>query len=288
MVKFEQISDHIVVDTSTQNISRSCVLGGVSMDSYSIAIDSGDSLEVGIGLRQELEAHFNFPVKYLFLTHSHNDHRGGRNAFNDITLITSQKCIENMPKKISFSKWSLETFEVELILEEHDQRVEFYRVGGHSVGFSIAYFPSEKILFAGDLFLTEPINFGLPFMGFYQNKPKRTGNPEEYLAAFEKFKSMDIAAIVPGHGNVIHNPQEYLDEIISFFNSLKSLFISAIEEGKSLEEIEIPRLKPIERAYEIIESKSQKSNAYRFLDYYLNWIKKSFYNYYSGKFFEIS
>ncbi|MBA7525579.1 hypothetical protein ES705_17731 [subsurface metagenome] len=125
-------------------------------------------------------------------------------------------------------------------------------------------------------------------MEFYQNKPKRTGNPEECIAAFERFKSMDIVAIVPKHGKVIHNPQEYLDEQISFYNSLKSIFVSAIKEGKSLEEIVLPRLKTIERVYEIVESKLQKSNALRFLDNYLNWIKKSFYNYYIGKFFEIN
>ena len=137
--------------------------------------------------------------------------------------------------------------------------VEFHWVGGHSIGSSIAYIPSEKVLFAGDIFLTEPINFGLPFMGFYQNKPKRTGNPEEYLAAFDKFKKMEIDAIVPGHGNVIHNPQVYLDEQISFYNSLKSVYVSGIQEGKGLDEIELPRLKHIERAYEIIEGKPNKS-----------------------------
>ncbi len=68
---------------------------------------------------------------------------------------------------------------------------------------------------------------------------------------------------------------------------MKSLFVSAIKESKNLEEIELPNLRPIERAHEIIESKSKKSYALKFLDNYLNWIKKSFYNYYSGKFDEI-
>ncbi|MFW9852822.1 MAG: MBL fold metallo-hydrolase [Candidatus Thorarchaeota archaeon] len=287
MVKLESITEHVAVDTMIDSGTRSCVLGGIALENFSIAIESGDSLEVGNGLRKELESYFKLPVKYLFLTHTHSDHRNGKDAFNDATLIASKQCIENMPKNISFKRWSLETFEKNYTLKDNEQILEFYRVGGHSIGFSVAYYPNECVLFAGDLLITEPINFGLPFMGFYQNKPRRTGNPEEYLTAFNKFKKMNIKVIVPGHGNVIHNPQEYLDEQISFHKSLKSLFVSAIEKGKGIEEIELPKLKPIERAYEIIESESKKSYALRFLDNYLNWIKKSFYNYYSGIFHKV-
>ena len=286
MVKLETITEHVAIDIDTQSKSRSCIIGGVSLGKYSIAIDSGDSVEVGTRLRQELEKHFKVPLKYLFLTHTHNDHRDGRDAFNDLTLIASQKCIETMPKRINFSKWKKELFDKEFIIKEGDMSLEFHHVGGHSYGFSIAYFPIEQVLFAGDLFFTSPINFGLPFMGFYQNKPKRTGNPEEYLLAFQKFKEMKIEVIIPGHGRYIKNPQEYLDEQILFYNSLKSFFITAIEEGKELTEIKLPMLKPIEEAYRLAESKPKKSELKRFLDNYLNWITKSFYNYYSGKFDE--
>lgn len=113
-------------------------------------------------------------------------------------------------------------------------------------------------------------------MSFYQNKPRRTGNPEEYLAAFNKFKSMEIEVIVPGHGDLILNPQEYLDGQISFYNSLKSFFITVIDEGKSLEEIELPKLEPIEQAYKTAESRSQRSRNLRFLENYLNQLKKKF------------
>ena len=266
-------------------MSRSCVLGGISLDNYSVAIDSGNSLEVGIRLRHKLESFFELPVKYLFLTHTHNDHRGGREAFKDTTLITSRKCIENMPKSIRFGKWSKEIFDKTFTLKENDLRVEFHHVGGHTIGSSIAYFPSEKVLFAGDLFFVGSVNFGLPFMRFYQNKPKRTGNPEECLAAFHMFKSMEIAAVVPGHGNLVLNPQEYLDGQISFYDSLKSFFITAIDEGKTLDEIELLRLEPIEKAYKTAESRSQRSRNIRFLENYLDHLKTSFYNYYSGEFF---
>lgn len=69
-ISLESLTKHTVVDTATQRVSRSCVLGGISLENYSIAIESGDSLEVGRGLRQELESFFKLPVKYLFLTHT--------------------------------------------------------------------------------------------------------------------------------------------------------------------------------------------------------------------------
>ena len=287
MENLEPISDHVVVDTSTQRVSRSCVLGGISLGNYAVAIDSGDSIEVGASLRKGLEAHFNVPVKYLFFTHTHNDHRNGREAFTDSTFLMSQRCRDNMPKSVKLSKFTIETFEEIFILEENDFSVEFIRIGGHSYGFSVAYFPKEKVLFAGDLFIVGSVNFGLPFMSFYQNKPKRTGNPEEYLAAFELFKKMDLKVIVPGHGDLVHNPQEFLKTQTIFFNGLKTHIVASIEEGKTVEEIIIPQLEPIIEAYNIAETKKPRSKNIRFLEHYLDTLKISFYNYYSGKFNQV-
>jgi len=284
---FESITKHAVVDTSTQRVSRSCVLGGISLGNYSIAIDSGDSLEVGTALRKSLESHFKIPVKYLFFTHTHNDHRGGREAFFDSVFLMSQKCRENMPQSVRFSKFTVETFEEKYTLEENDLSVEFLKAGGHSVGFSVAYFPKEKVLFAGDLFIVGSVNFGLPFMSFYQNKPKRTGNPEEYLAAFELFKKMNLEIIVPGHGDLVHDPQKFLNSQTAFFKGLKTHFTAAIEEGKTVEEIEMPKLEPIVEAFNIAETKKPRSRNIRFLEHYLDTLKTSFYNYYSGKFNQV-
>lgn len=287
MENFESVTKHIVVDTSTQRVSRSCVLGGISLGNYSIAIDSGDSLEVGTAFHKGLESHFKVPVKYLFFTHTHNDHRGGREAFFDSVFLMSQKCRENMPKSVRLSKFAVETFEEKFVLEESDLSVEFIKVSGHSIGFSVAYFPKEKVLFAGDLFIVGSVNFGLPFMSFYQNKPKRTGNPEEYLVAFELFKKMDLEVIIPGHGDLVYDPQKFLKTQTAFFNGLKTHFIAAIAEGKTVEEIDMPQLEPIIKAYNIAEKKKPRSKNIRFLEHYLDTLKTSFYNYYSGKFNQV-
>lgn len=242
MSNFEKLTEHTSVDIKTQMTSRSCTLGAISLDKYSIAIDTGNPLDLGIRVRKDLEEHLKLPVGYLFLTHAHSDHRGGMKAFQDAKLLISKKCKENMPKNVRFTGWTLETFEDSFILQEEDITVEFYHMGGHSLGSSVAYVPNEGVLFAGDLFFEESINLGLPFLGIYQFSPRKTGNPEECLAAFERFKSMKLDYIVPGHGEVIKNPQEYLDEQIEFFNSLKDFIIAEIKKGKTLEEIELPRI----------------------------------------------
>lgn len=100
----ESIAEHVVVDTVTQRESRSCVLGGISLEDYVIAIETGDSLEVDLGLRSALETEFELPVKYWFLSHTHNDHRDGREAFRNATLIMSRQCLENMPRRIRLGR----------------------------------------------------------------------------------------------------------------------------------------------------------------------------------------
>jgi glyoxylase-like metal-dependent hydrolase (beta-lactamase superfamily II) len=203
-------------------------------------------------------------------------------AFQDTTLVASQKCIENMPRNVRLSKWSVESFDEKLVLNEGGISAEFHLVAGHSVGSSIAYVPEEKVLFGGDLFFESSANFGLPCLHFYQNRPKKTGNPDECIAAYEKTRRMGVEIIVPGHGSVVSSAQDFLRFQISFFESLKSFIITAVKEGKSLEEIQLPRLEPIEQAYVKAESQPQRSRALRWLDHYLELLKLSFYNHYTS------
>ena len=281
MVDFEQVTSQVVVDTNTQRATRSCVMGGVSVGSHVIAIDSGCSLGVGTDLRRELEAFFALPVRHLFLTHTHTDHRKGMDAFTDATLIASRRCVENMPRSAGLGKWTVEPFDDELTMDEGDLSVEFHLVSGHSVGSSVAYIPEERVLFGGDLFISGSANFGLPVMHFYQNRPKRTGNPDEYIAAYEKTRKWKIETIVPGHGDIISRAHDYLDDQIAFFEELRSFFISSIDEGKSLEDIELPKLEPIRQAYAAAGARAQKSHSVRWLNRYLELLKTSFYNHYS-------
>jgi len=201
-------------------------------------------------------------------------------AYEDTVLIVSTKCIEDIPRSVKLGKWTVESFYDKLVLGE-DKHVVFFHVGGHTIGSSVAFIPDEKVLFGGDLFFERSVNFGLPFLSFYQNRPKSDGNPEEYIQAYERFKTMKVEIIVPGHGKIIHGAQEHLDNQIQFFKDLRSFIISEIEAGKSVDDIALPQLEPIVQAYSDIERYKKKGVTGRWLTNYLDKLKISLYKYYS-------
>ncbi|MFW9842217.1 MAG: MBL fold metallo-hydrolase [Candidatus Thorarchaeota archaeon] len=280
MVKLDALTSRVVTDTTTQRTSRSSTLSGILIEEGVVAVESGSSLEMGHSFRKGLENHFNLPVVRLFLTHTHSDHRNGMMAFSDSILTLSSKCLGNMPSSVRLGRWKVETFEQELKLGEKSQ-VEFFHVGGHTVGSSVTYIPEDRVLIGGDLIFERSVNFGLPVLVFYQNKPKRDGNPEEYITAFKLFKRMKIDIIVPGHGNLIRDAQRHLTEQIKFFEDLRTFILAEISEGKGVEEITLPQLDPISQAYSDLNRYENHSAAKRWLLSYLDKLKKSFYIYYS-------
>lgn len=284
MLNLESVTAHTVADTTSAAANRSGNVGGISLEDYSLAIDSGRA-ETGKALRKQLEILFSLPVRYLFLTHTHTDHRNGLNTFKDVTLVTSQKAIKNMPKSVKLTNVMVEAFDKTFVIKDHDLTVELHHVGGHTIGSSVAYFPHEKVLFGGDLFFSGGANFNIPFLSFYQNTGRKTGNPDEYIAAFEKFNDMDLEVIVPGHGTVVANPENELNTLLAFFKSLRSFFMTAIEEKKELNRINLPKLELIDRAFTRIEGlpTNKQRTAKRWLDNYLKHLKTSFYNHYSSK-----
>ncbi|MHA2284179.1 MAG: MBL fold metallo-hydrolase [Promethearchaeota archaeon] len=95
MIELEDVTSRTVAHTS--GIERSGNFGGIALYNFSIVIDTTSSFELGKEFRKKLEARFNLPINYLFLTHTHSDHRNGLKAFTDVPLIASDNCIKNMP-----------------------------------------------------------------------------------------------------------------------------------------------------------------------------------------------
>ena len=63
MINLESITKHVAVATMIDSGTRSCVLGGISFGNFSMAIETGSTIEVGGEFRKKLESHFSLPVK---------------------------------------------------------------------------------------------------------------------------------------------------------------------------------------------------------------------------------
>jgi glyoxylase-like metal-dependent hydrolase (beta-lactamase superfamily II) len=286
MIELETVTSRTVAHTS--GIKRSGNFGGIALNNFSIAIDATSTIDLGKDFRKQLEAKFDIPVNYLFLTHTHTDHRNGLKAFNDVPLIASENCIKNMVKSQRLSDFTINSFKDYSSVKDDALEVEFHYIGGHTVGSSIAYFPAEKVLFSGDLIFHGGFNFNIPFLTFYQNKvfdnkKKKTGNPEEYIAAFERFLRMDIEVIVSGHGPVIFKPEEVIKDQLYFFLSVKSATLEVLATNESMENIDLQSLELVQLAYDKCEKQGKNATKHRkWLENYLSKLKQAFYTYYKS------
>jgi cyclase len=107
------------------------------------------------------------------------------------------------------------TFERELTIDLGNREVQLKHLGrGNTRGDALVYLPKEKILITGDL-LDHPVPY---FFGGY---------PEEQLATLRRMSLLDAQAIVPGHGDVLHD-KVYLQQEIDFIAAVAAEVKKAI------------------------------------------------------------
>ncbi|MHA2362586.1 MAG: MBL fold metallo-hydrolase [Candidatus Hodarchaeales archaeon] len=186
-----------------------------------------------------------------------------------------------MPKSVKLTN-KIKSFDEKMIIKDDDLFIEFLHTGGHTIGSSIAFFPHERVLFGGDLFVTYGFNFNIPLLTFYQNKGRKTGNPDEYINAYEKFRSMEIDFIIPGHGSVLMKPQEEVKILLSSLKTLRTLFTNVLENKKELKDIDLSNIDMIKREFYRINKlqANKQNNAKKALEKYINLLKTSLNNYY--------
>ncbi|MFX0125661.1 MAG: MBL fold metallo-hydrolase [Candidatus Hodarchaeota archaeon] len=240
-IELEEVSPRVVANTSglpdKKGFKKSGNFGAVSLGTYAIAIDSGRSVEALRIFRKKYEKYFNEPSKYFFLTHSHTDHRDGAGAYKDCTMICSQKLADIMPKTFKLSSWDIITFDDKYVIEEQDLSIEFHHTGGHTAGSSFLYFPSEKVVFAGDLVLVQ-----YPYLTFTSD---RTCNFDEWITALNQMNTLSVDTIIPGHGHIVDGKSE-LEKHLKMYQTFKAVVKEAIKENRKPNAIELPNLEYIE------------------------------------------
>lgn len=250
--------------------------GAILLDDFILAIDAGMRPYAARIFRETLEETYQRPVKYVCVTHYHQDHVFGLSAFKDVTLFGSAQIAENLKKS---PDWSQQAFErrkkddpsaaewldaVEFIIPpvlfhermeiyNQDKVIEFVHSGGHTSCSVYGYFADEKILFAGDSI----------FSGMFPYAGDMTCDPEKWMATLKTWLKMDIEHVIPGHGKVTGAGE--IRKQLEFLETMKENTLKAIEAGKNFPDIELPTIYPVTELAKWITDKTQ----HQWYQYYL-------------------
>jgi cyclase len=143
------------------------------------------------------------PVRYIVNTHYHPDHQGangvvGPNAVILSTAFTREATLRLMAQmkkrgsqaggpQVPFRPATL-TFDKKITVYLDDEPVEIYATGpGHTMGDAVVYFPEEKSVAAGDLFM----NRSCPAMD--------KGSVKNWIHTLAWMLTLPAELYVPGH-----------------------------------------------------------------------------------------
>jgi cyclase len=137
------------------------------------------------------------PIRYVMNTHQHPDHTGGNEAMlaANAEIIIQKNARANMVTgkmpglpRITFTDESQLFLGGKEVLARHLGR-------GHTNGDAVIYFPSEKVLHTGDLFVSS----GAPFCDTANG-----GSIKEWTGTVAKvLENYDFETVIPGHGAVV-------------------------------------------------------------------------------------
>jgi cyclase len=168
------------------------------------------------------------PIKYVLNTHQHDDHAGGNAKLLPAAEVIAHSEVRvnmiglNQPgaPRVTF------TDEMDLFLGGKEVRARHYG-RGHTGGDVVMYFPAQKVIHTGDLFLTNPTQ---PFIDYANG-----GSALEWTKTLDGVLRIDFDTAIPGHGPVSNR-----DGILKFksnFETMRNRVGGMVRQGQSKEEI---------------------------------------------------
>jgi len=185
------------------------------------------------------------PIRYVLNTHQHGDHTGGNEAMITAgaqAIITKQARANMVAGKqpglpqITFSD------ETQVFLGGKEVAAKY--VGrGHTNGDAVVYFPSERVLHTGDLFVSS----GAPFCD-----TSNGGSIKEWDATIRKALEFDFDTVIPGHGAVAKRADlmKWVETLMAVRSRVKTACAGGVADAASridLKDLGMPSLGMLER-----------------------------------------
>ncbi|UCE30449.1 MAG: MBL fold metallo-hydrolase [Burkholderiales bacterium] len=249
VVTFTKLSDHAYAYTAEGDPNSGVIIG----DDACMVIDTTATPAMAQDLIRRIREVTDKPIKYVVLSHYHAVRVLGASAYfaeGATEIIASRGTyelirergeadmkseIERFPRlfqnveSIPGLTWPTMVFERELTLYLGELEVKLMHIGpGHTRGDTIAWLPSQRICFSGDL-----VEYNA---GVYTGDAQL----EEWPDTLERLRALDPEKLVPGRGPAMQTPADCNQAIDYTKKWVTDLFATAragVAAGRDLKQI---------------------------------------------------
>lgn len=190
--------------------------------------------------REELAAFSkisNKPITHVVLSHSDGDHVNGLPAFpKGVTIVAQKTCKQEMEdaiaKKLPGAP-SPDYLPTKLIDKDESLTIDGVRVRllhfapAHTGGDLILYLPDQKIVFTGDILISE---IPEPFLHM-----EKSGSPAGWIETMKGMVALDADTFVAGHGDPVDKAE--MRRRLAAAEERVAKVTPLVAQGKSLESI---------------------------------------------------
>lgn len=186
------------------------------------------------------------PITHVVVTHYHADHIYGLQHFKAMgaQIVAHRSALAYIQSDTARLRLEASRSDLAPWIDEKTRIVEAdlwvdgptsFKVGGmmfevdhvgpsHTPEDLVVYVPSERVLFAGDLFF----NGRLPFVGM--------ADSSQWIRSLERVLAFDTAAVVPGHGTASTEPRKDIGMTRDYLKHLRASMARAVEDFVPFEE----------------------------------------------------
>jgi len=244
----QEIAPNIFVESGYHGANVAFIVTGQGV----ILIDTPMLPEEARHWQDQIRQRTTEPILYILNTDHHRAHVIGNQFFPTATVIAHERAWKEMksygdsfrtrllnmyrdriPEAVEVWKSELQiiqpqvTFSGRTLLYKGDKEIHLIPVGGHTPATTVIYFPQEKLLFAGDVVVTNRP----PFLS--------QGNTKEWLEALTYLRKLRYDILIPGHGELTgkeatENMSEYLRMVRRKVRSAYRSGLSKADTARSL------------------------------------------------------